>query len=275
MVPISQQLIMTKFKDREITSMRTGKQIFFRLFNYENLKPEKVLLMLGGDGNDSARFNEVSSSIAGTFNNSVVINMSFSGVEDEDKGDAYRSVDELRDLLDYLAESYGDIDVYGWTISAGAYAFTMASLDKVASKNIKYICFIDPIDSYIDNPNVYWSGHESYEPESKTISSLWKELESEMLIDIVPLVLKETDTVNYIEDISLVPESKRFPRINQDAVRSHWEHIPKANHGMYFEIGDVSHKFDKRGDIAYNIARISTFLTRRIVEVSMLNNLKG
>lgn len=229
------------------------------------------LILVGGSGDDARSFDPLIAELHKVLPHIHVVTFSFLGTITQRDVPLHSQVNDLKQVLTQSIQR-NNKKVYIAATSQGAYSTTHTLVDDVLGSYISRCIFIDPADYYIDDTIKTsqvrtWSGVMSYLPNKKTISSLMKEIKSNVIIDVIHFTLR-----NYGKDGYGNPNERgddnphMFPRLNTNMVQSFYLNAPEKNRGQYIENNSLPHAFTRDGDIPKNWKILSELIQQRILK---------
>lgn len=138
---------------------------------------QKLILFVNGSGGDINIYDPVVIHLRNKGFTYDICSFSYTHDFESDEFTFESLTQDLLELLDKLSKTYKHIELVA--TSMGAYPTCFVLTDKVLSKNIKLVQFIDPADYYINQTKPYkytWSGEDTYNPNGKTLINLLKDL---------------------------------------------------------------------------------------------------
>lgn len=233
---------------------------------------ERVLIMVGGDGDTRENLSRIASLIQKDFESLNVITFSYRGVEEKDELGLDQPVTDLREVINYSIGELGFREIIIFATSFGAFPTCHIIVDEDFSESIREVIFFDPADYYLKNHfekrgKSCWKGYEKYPRNEKVVSDLLKDISTNVKISVVNLTIR-----NYTKN-GYVPEEERgqdhpgeYPRLSDDMVKAFWEKTPERNRKKYMEDNTVPHAIIRDGDIEYNAKRTVEIVKELLAE---------
>ncbi|MDQ6985833.1 MAG: hypothetical protein Q9M91_06695 [Candidatus Dojkabacteria bacterium] len=96
------------------------------------------------------------------------------------------------------------------------------------------------------NDSYKWGGFSDYKPKNTTASDQLKNLKEKVKVDVVHLTVQNYSKEGYIEKEFKnrdKNDSKGFPRLSTEMVKSFYKNTPTEFRGDYIELNKLPHAF--------------------------------
>lgn len=184
---------------------------------------------------------------------------------------------ELEEVVTDLIhkDSFETITIY--TSSMGAFATTQLIVNPKCGNYVNRVLYFDPADYYLEgnatksSGSVTWSGHEDFNPERPTVSSLLLNMQGDMKIDVVHFTIKNYGPMGYYGDNFLdrgVGHADCFPRLNTQMVKSFYLNTPIPNRGRYLELDNLPHGYFRDGYLEKNLITLDQSIRKILLTES-------
>jgi len=228
------------------------------------------LILVGGSGDTARSFDPLITELHIHLPHIRVVTFSFSGTVRQTDLPLHSQVSDLKQILTQSIQRNNN-KVYIAATSQGAYSVAHILKDSTYAPHINKCIFIDPADYYIDENSKTsqarsWSGVMSYLPNKKTVSSLMKEINSNVIIDVIHFTLRNYGKDGYVSPSERGEDNpQKFPRLNSEMVKSFYLNTPEKNRGQYIENNSLPHAFMRDGDIPKNGKILSELIQQCIL----------
>jgi pimeloyl-ACP methyl ester carboxylesterase len=225
---------------------------------------KKLVLFINGDGS-TGDFLEISSELAKLLPEFDYLTFFFRGAREGKSPEFYDLLDDIADLLQYIAASYSYDSVIIISTSTGAVAATYGlQLSPVAVDRAVYI---DPADYIIPKERndgtkmETWDGSTVYNPKDQTVSDLMRNLKSDVVVDVIGFTLRNTHSGQYVDhSMRHLDHHGYAPRLNQSMVAAFYEKTPVGNRGKFLAVNGIPHAFTRDGNVQENIKQLVAIL---------------
>lgn len=238
---------------------------------FGNKASSDILLFVGGSGDSKDSYNNLISRLVPIFPQHKIITFSFKGVKDNLDLPLTQQTKDLMEICDEIINK-SDTSISLVATSNGVFSTAHAIIDNRYSTYFKHIVLLDPADHYIDTQETVrssrtWTGLQKYEPIKETSSSLMEKIVSGIKVHVVNFTIRNYGTEGYVEDKERgIDNLKMVSRLNNDMVKSFYEHTPLVNRGFYIEDNSLPHAFMRDGNIDKNIDRVTDILRKCILK---------
>jgi len=229
-----------------------------------NKKADSIIVFIGGSGDDKQKFVPLVERLVELGVQKNLLTFSFRGVEERVELPLRQQVEDLKEVLDWTVQNnLGAVTLI--STSMGAFSASLTMVDHKYQDVIVKSIFVDPADYYVrDFPlNEYsdWHGFVNYSPIGETGSSSLKKGIGSIKVDLINLTLRNFSRGGYavIEERG-IDNSKLYPRLNDNMVRSFYENPPEQNRGKYIENNEIPHAFMRDGNLHQNVEKLANLL---------------
>jgi hypothetical protein len=221
-----------------------------------------IVVMIGGFGDDRNAFKNICHGLIETKSDTDVCSYSIRGLETDKSFPVFQQILDLQEVLDLLlTRGYQNIKLV--STSMGSIAMTAVLVDKKYKEFISSGIYLDPADYYLkfdvlEEPET-WSGYKKYEPTQPTVSTLLKNLDTNVKISVVSFALKNCVEDKYFFSANSergVDIPKGHSRLSIEMTKSFFENTPSKNKGRYIENKTLPHGFERDGDVNRNESEI-------------------
>lgn len=226
-----------------------------------------TILFVGGSGDTREKLKPLIEKLIDLGLKYNFISFSFRGVEENQLQPLKNQIDDLKEILSWTTKKqYKNLIIV--CTSMGAYSTTNILVDSNTSQSIKKVIFIDPADYYIRSDDKIdgggtWSGNESYDPIDNTASTILKNINSNVIVDVINFTIR-----NYMKNGYELPEKRHIDnptnveRLNNLMVKSFYNNTPSRNRGDYIENNTLPHAFLRDGNIENNLNILGGILAK-------------
>lgn len=243
------------------------------ILNPPSTTKSKCLVLIGGVGDPAEIFDPLVTKLVSTLTDHVICTFTFSQ-QSQDISLLEKQSHELQEVIGQLIneQNFKILDL--WCTSMGSYATVKALLDQDYAQSISHAIFFDPADYYLDDQaqdveqENTWSGYQQYNPSKPTVSSTLPALQSNVIIDVVHLVVRNHSSSGYLEsdyNRRSLDNPDGFPRLNTEMVKAFYTHTPQKNRGKYLEINNLPHAIFRDGNVTHNLQTITNHLATTVL----------
>lgn len=234
---------------------------------------DRCLVLIGGVGDPAEIFEPLINKLASRLPDHTICTFTFSQ-KSSDLSLLNLQTKELVEVLNQLINYHNLKAIDLWCTSMGSYATVIAINDPTYSKYISHAIFFDPADYYLDDlamdveQETTWSGYTDYHPTRPTVSSILSTLQSNVIIDVVHLTVRNHSNSGYLEsDFGNRSHDNPdgFPRLNTEMVKTFYTRTPQKNRGKYLEINNLPHAIFRDGDVNHNLQTITNHLATTVL----------
>lgn len=247
---------MVKKESIDINLSNSSEDLNVNLYGAENDKG--VIFLIGGSGDDRNYFDSLCHKLVEATHKTVVT-YSIRGLETGSEFPVYQQILDLREVVDFVLsrKRYESINLV--STSMGSIAMSALLVDPVYGKKFRTAVFLDPADYYLKLDSLSepetWSGIEQYNPTAPTVSTLLREIRSEVGVYVVGFYINNCINNDYAsnnhEDRGR-EVGGGHPRLNQEMTKSFFYNTPVKNQRKYIENHSLPHAFERDGDVARN-----------------------
>lgn len=242
-------------------------KIIDQILFFPSPKSNKVLIFVGGDGDDKDSFFPIVKEIlANTKIN--IITFSYSPYTQNIDELPKQPIIDFENVISYVINELHLTKINIFCTSAGAYPTTLVLASNKFSDQIIKVIYFDPANYYY-TPQAFpekshsWNGNEQFNPIYPTISEELLKLKSKCIVDVFHLSIRNHDGKDYGEVKNRGEDNpKKFSRLNKEMVKSFYTNLPQNNRGMYKEINAIPHAFMRDGDIDNNVKIITQNISK-------------
>ena len=228
------------------------------------------LVLVGGSGDTCEKFDNLARNISTLLPSKHIVTTTMT--ETSSLSDTLRAqTDELAQIIDKLITEHDATSIDIFATSMGAYSTCHLLANPKYQNILKKVIFLDPADYYLaDNEDIKyaWTGFAKYDPTEEVVSSLLKNIQSDVVVDVVRLSIRNYGPRGYLSnnysergrgDLAM------YPRLNVQMVKVFYSKLPENNQGKYFELPGVPHGFIRDGDIPQNISKIAEVVSSLLI----------
>lgn len=247
---------MVKLESIDINLSSSSEDLKVNLYGAENNKG--VVILIGGSGDDRNYFDSLCRKLVKATNKTVVT-YSIRGLETGSGFPVYQQILDLREVVDFVLSNKGYKMINLVSTSMGSIAMSALLVDPVYGKKFSTAVFLDPADYYLkfdalSEPET-WSGIEQYKPTAPTVSTMLRDIRSEVGVYVVGFYLNNCINNDYAsknhEERGKGGEGGH-PRLNQVMTKSFFNNTPAKNQRKYIENHSLPHAFERDGDVVKN-----------------------
>ncbi len=233
----------------------------------------KCLVLIGGVGDPAEIFDPLINMLTNKLPNHTICTFTFSQKSNK-IGLLELQSQELIEVLSQLIHQHNFKAIDLWCTSMGSYSTVKALLDQDYAQSISHAIFFDPADYYLDDQTQdveqenTWSGYQRYNPTKPTVSSTLPALQSNVIIDVVHLTVRNHSSFGYLESDygnRSLDNPQGFPRLNTEMVKTFYTHTPPKNRGEYLEINNLPHAIFRDGNVTHNLQTIANHLATTVL----------
>ena len=230
-------------------------------FDYYKAKApasSKTLIFIGGDGDTKEDFSKIAQAVSEAMPSLNICTVTFEQPENF-REVLTLSVTSISELLQRLIDEKQNTEFLIFCTSSGAYCTCLAISTGNYANNISKVIFCDPANYYLpgenDDHNGTWDGCTKYNPIGKTSSDLLKEINSNVVANVVYFTIRTCTNHQYVYSKYFdrgkdMPSA--LPRLCENMVKTFYKNLPAKNKGKYVELGKVPHGFIQYGNILAN-----------------------
>ncbi|NTU46838.1 hypothetical protein HGA88_04400 [Candidatus Roizmanbacteria bacterium] len=239
----------------------TGENL--KLNFYETSHYKDILIIVGGSGDTKDSFHDFISVLSKKLFGFSYVTFSYRGVETNREFPLVQQVHDLEQVVEWIKKNH-NLPLTLVCTSMGAFSTAHLLINNTYKEIIARTIFIDPADYSLDadDGDGTWSGFENYNPTNPTVSSLMKEIDSHVKVDVINFLLRNHGPHGY------APVEERgsdtpalFARLNNLMVKQFYDNTPLINRGEYIEDTQLPHAFMRDGDVKENIEHLHQLIT--------------